>query len=156
MHIIEDTFTASLDAVASSTARLPHDVAAVRPLGDDELLAVQRTLADARRAIDACASLVAGEVVHRSRRDLGYDGLAQRTGFRTAEALVQHVTGSTGRDAATPVKVGTMVHDAPDADLHEPWLSAVGAAVRAGTLAIDAAVAIRNGLGSPTESVAAP
>ena len=93
MPIIEDTFTASLDAVASSTAGLPRDVSAVRPLSDDELLAVQRTLADARRAVDACASLVAGEVKHRSRHELGYTGLAQRTGFRTPEALVQHMTG---------------------------------------------------------------
>ena len=60
MPVIEDTFTASLDALTSSTAGLPRDVTAVRPLSDDELLAVERTLADARRAIDACASLVAG------------------------------------------------------------------------------------------------
>ena len=153
MPIIEDTFTASLDAVASSTADLPRDVSAVRPLGDDALLAVQRMLADARRAIDACASLVAGEVKHRSRHELGYTGLAQRTGFRTPEALVQHMTGSTARDAATLVQVGAMVHDAPDAELYESWLSEVGAAVRAGTLTVDAAKAIRSGLGSPTASV---
>jgi hypothetical protein len=153
MPVLEDTFTASLDALTSSTADLPRDVAAVRPLSDDELLAVERTLADARRAIDACASLVAGEVKHRSRHELGYEGLAQRTGFRTPEALVQHVTGSSARDATTLVQVGAMVHDSPAAELYEPWLSSVGAAVRTGTLTVDAARAIRSGLGGPTASV---
>ena len=160
MPTLEDTFTSSLDAVKSSTSVLPTDVAAVRPLADDELLAIQRTLADARRAIDACSSLVAGEVVHRSRRDLGYDGLAQRAGFRTPEALIQHMTGSTARDATTLVQVGTMVHDADDgtpgdpaAELHEQWLRAVGTAVRAGALTVDAAKAIRSGLGFPGPDV---
>lgn len=160
MPILEDTFTASLDAVTSSTAALPHDSATIRPLGDDELVAMQRTLADARRAIDTCASLVAGEVAHRSRHELGYDGLAQRTGFRTPEALVQHMTGSTARDASTLVQVGTMMIDAdhtmpsdPSAEVHEPWLIAIGAAVRAGQLTIDVARAIRSGLGTPTSVV---
>src|SRR5690554_4576195 len=106
MAIIEDTFTASLDALLSSVACLPTDAVAIRPLGDDELLAAQRTLADARRSLDASASVLAGEIAHRSRRELGYQGLAQRTGFRTAESLVQHTTGSTSRDAATLVQVG--------------------------------------------------
>jgi hypothetical protein len=75
------------------------------------LLAAQRSLSEVRRTIDARASFVAGEVGHRSRRDLGYGGLAQREGFRTAEALVQHVTGSTAREAATLVQVGALVHD---------------------------------------------
>ena len=81
MPIVEDIFTVSLDAVASSTAGLPRDVSAVRPLGDDGLLAVQRTLADVRRAIDACASLVAGEVKHRSRHELGSPGSPSEQAF---------------------------------------------------------------------------
>ena len=62
--------------------------------------------------IGACASMVAGEVGHRSRRELGYSGLAQREGFRTPEALIQHTTGSTAREARTLVQVGGMVHEA--------------------------------------------
>lgn len=165
MPIIEDIFTASLDAVASSAAALPHGSEPIRALADDELLAVQQTLAEARRAIDTCASLVAGEVDHRSRRDLGYDGLAQRTGFRTPEALVQHLTGFTARDATTLVQVGSMVREAePPApsdpgveddgvEMREPWLIAIGAAVSAGELTIEAARAIRSGLGVPTSVI---
>jgi hypothetical protein len=159
MAILVDTFAASLDAVLSAAGTLPTDLDAVKAITDDELLAAQRALAEARRTLDACASLVAGEVGHRSRRDLGYSGLAQREGFRTAEALVQHATGSTARDAVTLVQVGGMVHDAVAAiggisadpvATREPWLTDVGAAVNAGRLSIEAARAIRAGLGSPT------
>ncbi|MCY7326411.1 MAG: HNH endonuclease [Microbacteriaceae bacterium] len=132
-------------------------------LTDDQLLDAQRELAEIRRLVDSCASLVAGEISERSRRDLGYKGLAQRLGFRTPEALVQHTTGSTAREASTLVRVGTFVHDAlsnpisPDgtpADESLPgpqerWLVAVAAAVASGALSLDAANAIRTGLGVP-------
>lgn len=166
MAIIVDTFTASLDAVRSAADTLPVAVGVVKGLDDDSLLAAQRALSEVRRAIDACSSLVAGEVGYRSRRDLGYNGLAQREGFRTPEALVQHTTGSTARDAATLVQVGVMVHDslieqspdgAPIADgvvMREPWLTAIGAAVNAGTLSVEAAKAIRYGLGERTTDAA--
>jgi hypothetical protein len=159
MVIIEDTFTASLDAVVSSAAALPRDVALIRPLADDQLLAAQRRLAEARRSLDAASAVFAGEIAHRSRRELGYDGLAQRSGFRTPEALVQHTTGSTSRDASTLVQVGSIVLDtAPTgggSSAREPWLGSVGTAVAAGELSVDAARSIRSGLGEPTEGVSA-
>ncbi len=161
MAILEDTFTSALAVVLSATATLPTRVDAVRPLTDDDLLGSQRTLADARHALDAAASLVAGEISHRSRRELGYDGLAQRSGFRTAEKLVQHTTGSTARDAAGLVTIGTLVHDAEafhsaspaSFESASPWLVAIGTAVAAGCLSIEAAQSIRNGLGSPNTDV---
>ncbi|MHB1235715.1 MAG: hypothetical protein ACYCZK_08575, partial [Microbacteriaceae bacterium] len=162
MEILVDRFTASLDAVRSAANFLPVDVGTVKALDDEALLASQRLLADARRAVDACASLIAGEIGHRSRRDLGYSGLAQREGFRTPEALVQHTTGSSAKDASTLVHVGAMVHDAlneqqrgegatsdEDCVAHEAWLRAVGIAVGAGGLSVEAAKAIRSGLGEP-------
>lgn len=163
MAFLEDTFTAALAVALSAAASLPTRVEAVRPLDDDGLLAAQATLADTRRALDAAASLVAGEIAHRSRRELGYSGLAQRTGHRTAEKLVQHATGSTARDALSLVAIGSLVHDAEAVDsgaavaaeLGSPWLVAVGAAVAAGTLSIESAQAIRVGLGQPSEHVTA-
>lgn len=162
MPISTETLTASVDAVLSAARGIPVDVAVISALADVELLEVQRKLADARRAIDACASIAAGEVGHRSRRELGYRGLAQREGFRTPEALVQHETGSTARAALVLVQVGEMVHHsmAPadsaspadsgqqDGSVRRPWLAAVGAAVSAGTLSVDGAKAIDSGLGS--------
>ena len=161
MAILEDMFTAALAVTLSAASELPTRVDAVRPLPDDHLLAAQRTLAETRRALDAAASLVAGEIDHRSRRELGYGGLAARTGHRSAEKLVQHTTGSTAREAVSLVSVGRLVHEAEAVDtgaalpseLGSPWLVAVGAAVSAGELSVEAARAIRVGLGEPTEHV---
>jgi hypothetical protein len=162
------TFDTSLDTVVSAVAALPTDLAVVRELDDAALLQAHHRLAAARTTLDACASLLAGETGYRSRRDLGLKGLAQREGFRTPEALVQHTTGSSTRDATTMVTVGTMIRDAitgadndttgtestrtesTDAEPHEPWLTVVGTAVNSGTLSAAAARAIRTGLGQPT------
>ncbi len=157
MPLIEDTFTSSLAAICVAASAVPTSVAVVRGLGDDDLLAAQRTLADARRALDASASVIAGEIAFRSRRELGYDGLAQREGYRTPEKLVQHTTGSTARDASTLVHIGSLVHLAdptiPAQPSTEPWLLAVGTAVACGGLGLESAQAIRSGLGSRSESV---
>jgi hypothetical protein len=116
---------------------------------DDALIEAQRTLGTIRRRVDAAAAVVAAEIAYRSRRELGYDGLAQRLGARTPESLVQQVAGNTSQAARALVRVGTLMTSAPDT----PWLSAVGAAVSTGRLSIDAAEAIRVGLGTPSADV---
>ncbi len=60
------TFTASLESALAANARLGADAAGGRALGDGELIAAQRTVAEAKRSLDACASVLAGEVVRRS------------------------------------------------------------------------------------------
>lgn len=156
-------FATALEAARLAVAAIPDELGAVKGLDDRGLLETQRELSDLRRLIDARSSLLAGEVAFRSRRDLGYSGLAQREGFRSAEKLVQSATGSTARDASTLVAVGTMVHEAmideavdpatgevPEGFVvREPWLAAVGAAVAAGALTVEAARSIRSGLGEP-------
>ena len=163
MSIVVDAFSESLATARAAAAHLGAAIPTMVSLADDELLDAQRVLAEIRRSVDSCASLVAGEIGERSRRDLGYAGLAQRLGFRTPEALVQHTTGSTAREASTLVRVGTFVHDAlsnpispdgtpPDEVLpgpQEPWLVGVATAVASGELSLDAANAIRTGLGVP-------
>lgn len=156
-------FASALDAAQAAIAAIPEDLGSVKGLDDHGLLETQRGLSDLRRLVDARSSLLAGEVAFRSRRDLGYAGLAQREGFQSAERLVQSATGSTARDASTLVTAGTMVHEAmideavdpatgevPEGfTVREPWLTAVGAAVTAGTLTVEAARSIRSGLGEP-------
>ena len=153
MAILEDTFAVAVAAVLSSVEKLPSSVSSVRPLSDVRLLSLQTELADARRVLDAASSLVAGEIHHRSRPELGYDGLAQRSGYRTAEKLVQHTTGSTNREAAGLVSVGTLVHEAVAPEPTLPWLVAVGAAVSTGCVSVAAAQAIRDGVGLPSDAV---
>lgn len=157
-------FADALDAARGAVADIPDAVVAVKDLPDDALLSTQRSLSELRRIIDARSSLVAGEVAFRSRTELGYAGLAQKEGFQTAEKLVQATTGSTRRDASTLVTAGTLVHESllletvdpatgevPDGFVvREPWLAAIGAAVAAGTLSVDAARAIKSGLGEPS------
>ena len=120
----------------------------VAALSDRELLDAQRTLAEIRRRVDASSAAVAAEIAHRSRRELGSEGLAQRHGARTPELLVQHVTGSSAREAHTMVRVGALI------SVTSP-LDAVGSAVADGRLSLDAADAIRTGLGSVDEAVPA-
>ena len=158
---LEDVFAESLAAVRAATCALVT-AGLVRALDDDQLVNAQRTIADARRALDTSASMIAGEIHHRSRPELGYSGLAQRQGFRTPEKLVQHTTGSTARDATALVTVGALIHDAEAAtsdngggdgtEAREPWLLAVGRAVASGALGVDAAQAIRTGLGRPGDA----
>jgi hypothetical protein len=160
-----DTFGASLAAVVSAAGRVVSQSAAARGLSATALIAAQGAIAGARRDLDASAAVVAGEIAARSRPEAGHAGLAQREGFRTPEALVQHATGSTAREAMTLVRVGAMIHDsmihdstanetgAPTHPVAEPWLVPVGLAVASGTLSVAAAEAIRTGLGGPNEDV---
>lgn len=154
-------FTTAIDAARVAAVAIPDDLVAIKGLDDSALLSTQRGLSELRRIIDSRSSAVAGEVAFRSRRELGYTGLARREGFGTAEKLIQSATGSTSREATTLVTVGTMVHEAltaTDADpatgelceIREPWLAAVGASVASGELTIEKARAIKAGLGKPS------
>ena len=129
----------------------------VSGLSDDELLAEKVLLAEIRRRVDATDAVIAAELAHRSRPELGYSGLAQRHGARTPEKLIQTLTGVSARDARTQVRVGTMVAALaaePEVDV-EPWLAPVAAAVASGALGLEAADAIRTGLGGPVDDVTA-
>lgn len=141
-----DALVASLAAVRVATSRLADD--AVGSLSDGELLTVQRSIAEDMRRLGAFAAAVAGEIGARSDPSLGHDGLAQRSGFRTPAALVQSVTRSSGRDAATLVQVGALARDDGPS-----WLRGVGVAVGAGSLSVDAARSISSGLGDPSPTV---
>lgn len=137
-------------------------------LSDAELLDAQRALASVRQRVDGHAASVAAQIAHRSRRELGYTGLAQRHGARTPEALVQIITGASAREARTLVRVGTLVAETPlpsgsDGPTFEPstpplepasaWMAPVVAAIREGRLTLEAADSIRTGLGTPSDAI---
>jgi Domain of unknown function (DUF222) len=144
----------SLRDSAHAVARLGQCGADFEALDDDALLAAQRVVSEHRRHLDTYATWIAGQIAHRSRRELGYTGLAQRTGFVSPEALVQSVTGSTRAEASKYVRVGVMVAEATAPTESGPsWLSPVARAVESGNLSADAAESIRRGLGTPSEGV---
>lgn len=150
MTIAADTFSAIADL---SAAYEPPSPAA---FDDDSLLRAQQVLAEIARRVDATAALISAEISHRSRPELGYKGLAQSRGARTPQALVQHLTGFTSRQANTLVRVGALMstpvletgEPAPDPT---PWLKSVATAVAAGRLSLEAADAIRAALGAPDD-----
>src|SRR5690554_259941 len=160
MPSIED----SLRAVIAAIALLPTDAETFSALSDTELTGIPAALAAARHQLEAREARIAGEIARRSSYDLGYTGLAQKSGFRTPEKLVQHLTGSTQKEATKLVRTGVTIHEADTLDtaeqtgelpteLTKPWLAPVGRAVATGTLSLDAAEAIRLGLGSPTDDI---
>lgn len=146
-------FASGSGGAASAASPLTAD--AVAPLADDALLALHRSLAEQRRRLDASLAVVSAEIEHRSRRELGADGLAQTHGLRTGEALVQQISGLTAGEARTLVRVGTFVANQSRPDPIAPWLRGVGRAAAAGRLSLAAVDAIRSGLGSPAEGVTA-
>jgi len=104
---------------------------------------------EARKRVDVVIAALAGEVDRRSAREFGYSGLAQSTGDRTPDALVSRLTGTSGPEARNLVTVGVMVSSP------QPWLADVATAFDDGSLSVGAAAAITQGLGTPSESVAA-
>ncbi|WP_167140474.1 HNH endonuclease signature motif containing protein [Diaminobutyricimonas sp. TR449] len=159
-------------AIASAHAAVelvPAQSARFGELDDDSLVLTNRALAEIRRAVDARSAVVAGEIAARSTRENGYGGLAQREGFRSPEKFIQHITGTTLRDAGKQVRAGTLIREvgrdaepgdglAPDAAPPapaRPWLVFATAAVAAGWLGVDVLDSIARGIGEPSEVVIA-
>lgn len=157
---ILDAFNASVDAAAS----VPTDPSSFRPLTDTDFAELCRVSGRLQQLAQTLGAVVAGEIAHRSRPELGSAGLAQRHGHRTPEEMVKVTTGATGQEASKSVRIGRMVHEAQDAGTadpitgelqvaKEPWLAPVARAVAGGTVSVPAADAIRYGLGAPSENV---
>lgn len=149
--------TSPVDALLHALIDLaaPFTPPVTAALTDADLLDRQRLLSEVERRVTAASAALAAEVRHRSRPELGHDGLAARHGARTPEKLVQTITGATKGRAATLVRIGSLLPTAPPAPDRSPWMGEVAAAVAAGDLSLDAADAIRAGLGTPTDEVPA-
>ncbi|TFC88272.1 HNH endonuclease signature motif containing protein [Cryobacterium sp. TMT4-31] len=80
-------------------------------LSDAELIAGQRDLARLRGLVETRSVWLAKTLAHRSRRELGQQGLAARQGFLSPADLIQTLTGSTRADARKLVDVGAMLSE---------------------------------------------
>src|SRR5690554_7884641 len=105
------TFEDQLTGVSTAIALLPSDPQVFAQLSDAELTGIPAALAAARHQLEAREARVAGEIARRSSYDLGYQGLAQKAGVRTPDKLVQHLTGSTGREASKLVRTKVIIHE---------------------------------------------
>ncbi|MDX2025165.1 hypothetical protein, partial [Microcella sp.] len=161
---IADAMTAAVHALAN----VPRDLTLFRSLGEDALLELTRVAADEVRLAQLHISLLSGEIARRSAVELGSDGLAQRTGHRTADELVRVTTGTRAADARTAVRVGIAM--ASSASLSEfdggaassanlagaaDAAPAIGAAVLDGRVSVAVADAVRLGLGTPSPALTA-
>ena len=138
-----------MDQLKREAAARALDEVRVEGLGrvsDSELLLLIAASARNERVARAHSAVLAGELVRRSAPELGHDGMAQKSGHRTPQKLIQATTGGTSREAAAAVRVGGL------AETH-PWLGAVAQAVADRRVSTDAADSIRAGLGAPTADV---
>ena len=157
------------DATFEVPALALYEGALVSQLADDALLAQQSRLAELRRRTETNLAILADEIARRSHHSLGHDGLAQRLGSRTPQHLVQHLTGTSARDAAALVRMGSMLSapasggDAPTASpstsptttTTSQWLAPITAAVAESRLSVEAGDAIARALGEPDAHVTA-
>ncbi|MEP6843954.1 MAG: DUF222 domain-containing protein [Pseudolysinimonas sp.] len=135
-----------LDAAARALGEVRVEGLAV--VADSDLLGLIAASALNERSARAHSAVLAGELARRSAPELGHDGLAQRSGWRTPQKLLQATTGGTSRDAAQAVRVGGLANS-------HPWLGAVAQGVAQGRVSTDAADSIRAGLGLPSDDVPA-
>jgi Domain of unknown function (DUF222) len=163
------TDTVTLERFRSAVSvltELPTEAQAYRVLGESDLLELNQLFATSQRILRGSGALIAGEIAHRSTPELGSQGLAQRAGHRTPEQFVKITTGATARDAVTAVKVGTLMREAAlSGEIDpvsgeivtsaQPWLAPVTAALTSRAISIEAADAIRVGLGNPNSAITA-
>jgi hypothetical protein len=145
----QPVLSAFVEAVDHLVAASP-DAAHASALSDSLLIEATRITTRALRQAQATFAVLAAETAARSAPSRGSAGLAQSGGYRTPELMLRATTGSTAREAATAVRVGTLVRSPQHA-----WLSSVGQSLAHGSLSVAAAEAIQSGLGSPNEFVSA-
>jgi hypothetical protein len=136
-------------------------------LTDTEVVQLQKAIATHDRQLDALKTAAAGQLARRSRRELGHAGLAAREGFRSPEAMLQSITGATGREATQLVTLGRIAGEAEAAQsllddgvediageaVILPWETPITIALTTGVLSAEQADALRRGLGVPTDQV---
>ncbi|MGN6274065.1 MAG: DUF222 domain-containing protein [Protaetiibacter sp.] len=130
---------------------VPVILPAVGRMRDQELLDAQREVAEVQRRLSAIAAAVAGEIAHRSRRELGHSGLAASRGQRSVEGLISHLTGGSAREARTLVQAGELMPTAAPRPSTAPvaeWLAVIGDAVASAAISVGAAAVVRSRLAS--------
>ncbi len=144
MALLDQQLAAQLAAAARALDEVR--VEGLGGVGDSELLLLIAASARNERVARAHSAVLAGELVRRSAPELGHDGMAQKSGHRTPQKLIQATTGVTSREAAAAVRVGGL------AETH-PWLGVVARAVADQRISTDAADSIRAGLGAPSDDI---
>jgi hypothetical protein len=119
-------------------------------LDDVSLQGAMRLVREHEQDLQRYKVWLAAAIARRSDHTLGYDGLARRSGFPTPATFIQSMTGSSLDDATKLARIGQSIVDAEaDGDEQSPMATAAVA----GGISVDAADAIRRGLGAPDATV---
>lgn len=154
------TAPALIDA-ATAVVALGTSQADIDVLDDASLQEGMRLLAALDQQAQPYRLWMAAAIAKRSDHTLGYDGLARKNGFATPAVFIQSLTGSSIDEATKLARLGGMMADAelepaPGADgTGGSGGSAIATAATSGGISVDAADAIRRGLGKPNDAVTA-
>jgi hypothetical protein len=148
------TTAAALDAITAQLAAL-LDPRMLAGLSEDDLLQVTGAAERLGRRADALRVLAAGEVAEASRNELGKCGLAARKGCRSGAELIERVTQVSGDTARKRIKTGRAVRTrlSLSGERLPAEFSAVADALTAGSIGLDSAHAIIQGLTALTHPV---
>lgn len=128
---------------------------AVARLGDDTLLLTAGALERLGRRLDAMQVAVAAEIDHRSRHDLGTDGLAATKGCRNSTELLERITLASSESVSKRLKIGRNTrtrYSLVGEQLPAPFPH-IAEALASGDLGFDSAYAIIRGLTSIAPTV---
>lgn len=143
---IEDSVLALRDVWLAAVGNGACDDAQadVDAMTDAGLLAVNDALAALRRQVDGVHARVAAGIAHRSRAELGKEGLARKSGHRSPVKLISTSTGGHAGDAVRLIQVGeaTQQRSTLSGDRAPAKHPHVGAALASGSISIPAAAAI--------------
>lgn len=136
---------AAADLVLAITATRAI-VARFATASDEEVLTDTAAVEQLGRLVDAMRIEAAAEVEKRSRKTLGEDSLAFRSGARDGGELVQQVCRIDAMDAKRRVAIGTALASAValNGDLLPGRYPALADAVRAGDVSVEAARVVVN------------
>lgn len=138
-----------LDSIVEQLGRLgaPDEVSG---LADDELLMSTGALERLARWVGALQVAVAAEVDHRSRHELGTDGLAATKGCRTSTELLERITLASSETLSKRLKVGrnTRTRCSLVGEQMPASFPHVAEALASGSLGLDSAYLIVRGLAS--------
>ncbi|HEX4401252.1 MAG TPA: DUF222 domain-containing protein, partial [Galbitalea sp.] len=146
---------ALLVEAASAVAALGACQGDIDGLDDASLVEGMRLIRELDQQEQTYKLWFAAAIAKRSDHTLGYHGLARRSGSATPAVFIQTITGASIEDATKLARLGQSMVDAEAASGDEASLAPVVAAVVSGGISLDAADAIRRGLGGPDESVTA-
>jgi hypothetical protein len=153
--------TASLPETASAVVSLGASQADIDALDDSALQDGLRLIREVDGQLAPYRLWIATAITRRSDHAFGNSGLARQNGFATPAVFIQSLTGTSLDDATKLARLGELMVDAEataTASHDEQGGSgstAIATAAMSGGISLDAADAIRRGLGTPDDVVTA-